>query len=1015
MDLLSFIRTADPTKVRVAKRQSVEDKPRLLEITVGRVVLLLLVAHARASNEMEASVDKLFDEGASGDGQARGEPIPTLPFVTSFVSATLEHEDKSHADSVTGLNLRTIDAPQRFVISSYSSHHSGANIAKAEVDSIVRSSAPAIATVTTMTATVDAVTTADRVKTLFPKSFEFNAEHYATLVAHLAPFQKYPEPFICLVGISRYYTLDENTYPELLGDNDEEMDLLSFIWTADPMKVRVAERQSVEDEPRLLETTVGRVVPLLLVAPARASNELEASVDKLFDEGSSGDGQGTDIQPVIATTDTIVEELALFVIFSYSSHHSGANIAKAEVDSIVRSSAPAIATVTTVTAAVDAVTTADRVPVEPSLFGVSLSSTNRTDSVLGGFSDAFGSDFLIGGIRTIVERDSDIQKVYVLQWRVTNGFGLDDNRICHEMLDEFAPLKFFASVYGMDHDKLFTEFNAELLKVRDEEIKNSKAQLLLKEAEATEAIRLRAEVFKFEATEKSLQGEVGVLRDHSATLEREKNELSVKVTDLSALVKVKEHEVTDLDAQVIAVKLQNDNLVDRLEKFQDEKMDEVNEKFDKLCANFVDMALHLEEKFYPYILTTIFGRRWLLAHGMKLAIVRFLNSAEYMYALGAAVSKAVEKGMQEELSAGITHGAKDKKLADVTAVDIIRNLLRLDDALAERKIRENIASHVLALRGVFVPLSEPLSATALEGMKEDASNQERMIADLDRDEGIALMDDERAKKKLKMLSTQEDELEVQEVVGVVTTAKLITEVVIVVSESVSAASATIVVVSAATITAAQLELLLLLPDEEKEWLSEIQKRNQLQKNLLKPNHVKHKAKEDPYVQRYQVMKKRPKTEAQALRNMIMYLKNTAGFRFDYFKGMSYDDIRPICEAKFNSNIEFLLKIKDQIEEEENRAIKSINETPAQKAAKRRKINEDVEDLKQHLEIMPDKGDEVYTEATPLDRKVLVVDYQIIHLNNKPRYKIIRADGTHQLYVSFITLLNNFDREDLESL
>nr|GFC42324.1 hypothetical protein [Tanacetum cinerariifolium] len=72
------------------------------------------------------------------------------------------------------------------------------------------------------------------------------------------------------------------------------------------------------------------------------------------------------------------------------------------------------------------------------------------------------------------------------------------------------------------------------------------------------------------------------------------------------------------------------------------------------------------------------------------------------------------------------------------------------------------------------------------------------------------------------------------------------------------------------------------------------------------------------------------------------------------------------------------------------------------------MNEDVEDLKQHLEIVPDEDDEIYTEATPLARK-------IIHLNNKPRYKIIRADGTHQLYVSFITLLKNFNREDLESL
>nr|GFB94044.1 hypothetical protein [Tanacetum cinerariifolium] len=102
----------------------------------------------------------------------------------------------------------------------------------------------------------------------------------------------------------------------------------------------------------------------------------------------------------------------------------------------------------------------------------------------------------------------------------------------------------------------------------------------------------------------------------------------------------------------------------------------------------------------------------------------------------------------------------------------------------------------------------------------------------------------------------------------------------------------------------------------------------------------------------------------------------------------------------------------------NRALESINETPAQKAANMRRLNEeakDVKEIKQHLEIMPDEDDDVYTEATPLVRKAPVVDYQIIQLNNKPRYKIIRADGTHQLYVSFITLLKNFDREDFESL
>nr|GEW30690.1 hypothetical protein [Tanacetum cinerariifolium] len=86
------------------------------------------------------------------------------------------------------------------------------------------------------------------------------------------------------------------------------------------------------------------------------------------------------------------------------------------------------------------------------------------------------------------------------------------------------------------------------------------------------------------------------------------------------------------------------------------------------------------------------------------------------------------------------------------------------------------------------------------------------------------------------------------------------------------------------------------------------------------DHVKLKAKEDPAVQRYQAIKRNPKTKAQARRNMIMYLKNVASFILDYFKGMSYDDIRLIFEAKFNSNVDFLLKIKERMEEEESRAL-----------------------------------------------------------------------------------------------
>nr|GFA02994.1 hypothetical protein [Tanacetum cinerariifolium] len=135
-------------------------------------------------------------------------------------------------------------------------------------------------------------------------------------------------------------------------------------------------------------------------------------------------------------------------------------------------------------------------------------------------------------------------------------------------------------------------------------------------------------------------------------------------------------------------------------------------------------------------------------------------------------------------------------------------------------------------------------------------------------------------------------------------------------------------------------------------------------------------------------------------------------------GKTYDQIRLIFQPRFDANMRFLLKSREEMKKEEEEIIKSINEIPAQKAAKKRRLREQAkedENLKKQLEVVVDEDDDVFIEATPIGRKVPVVNYEIVIINNKPRYKIIRADDTHQLYTSFITLLKNFDREDLEDL
>nr|GEU39829.1 reverse transcriptase domain-containing protein [Tanacetum cinerariifolium] len=325
------------------------------------------------------------------------------------------------------------------------------------------------------------------------------------------------------------------------------------------------------------------------------------------------------------------------------------------------------------------------------------------------------------------------------------------------------------------------------------------------------------------------------------------------------------------------------------------------------------------------------------------------------------------------------------------ALEIIKLKRRVKNLEKGNKVK------VLKLRRLKKVGTSQRIDTSEDTVKEDASNQGRMIDDLDKDDVVDLMDDKEEEKKeeevkddqvqgrqakiykinmdhaSKVLSMQEDEpAKVKEVVDVVTTAKLITEVVTAASETVTAGSTTISaaepqVSAAATTTVA-------------------------------PIRSKDKGKG--------IMVEEPKP---------LNKKQQVEIDEEYARKLHEELNKDIDWDVAIEHVKQKAKEDPVLEEEESREIQSINENPTQKAAKKRKLNEEVEDLKRNLEIVPDEDDDVYTEATPLARKVPVVDYEIIHLNNKPHCKIIRADGTHQLYVSFLALLKNFDREDLESL
>nr|GEW35267.1 reverse transcriptase domain-containing protein [Tanacetum cinerariifolium] len=110
------------------------------------------------------------------------------------------------------------------------------------------------------------------------------------------------------------------------------------------------------------------------------------------------------------------------------------------------------------------------------------------------------------------------------------------------------------------------------------------------------------------------------------------------------------------------------------------------------------------------------------------------------------------------------------------------------------------------------------------------------------------------------------------------------------------------------------------------------------------------------------------------------------------KGKKYDEILPIIQAKFDANMSFLFKSREEMEKEDEEIIKSINETPAQKAAKRIKLSEEAQeadDLRKRLEILQDEDDDVFVEATPLAQKVLWMRTQLtdygFHFKKIPMY------------------------------
>ncbi|GJY15318.1 hypothetical protein Tco_0385740 [Tanacetum coccineum] len=530
--------------------------------------------------------------------------------------------------------------------------------------------------------------------------------------------KKTPIPHQLNLMRNHYYEFDDDVYPVFLTNDDEEMDLFAFINHADPIKVRIGEKQIEEGQSPLLESTRGRVVPLAGVDDQGDQNNdvqdapIEVGIVRIEDEvpltvaekarGSrkkrkaAGGASGSSIPPkklradhvgvtAVATLPFITSSVSLtperegdghtdsvtgpnlrtqhlakrYVISSDSSHHSNANAADDEVTSIVRSSAP-----------------------PPPVLTTSVATTAVSASVdVAGPSQPADAKVSTDTFYISQKMDSEtLQQTYVPKWNVINDSALNDHEAC------FSAEVMLRSEHNYIERKKFEtkcQRQINLLKEKDTEIANLKAQLSLKEAEEQnsaleeEKSVLESKVVALESVDATKVAELASLTTQTAKLTQYFSELGLSCDELIVKASSLEAERDRFISQVSLLEGTCSELCDELsgyklfkeqiEVVQDEQVKVLSDKVVGLDAELMGTALHLDEEFYPRFLTTIVGRRWILGRGLRLVVMKCLQSLEYLVALGGAIGRANDKGMQDGLATCIDHGKAGRGLVDVAA------------------------------------------------------------------------------------------------------------------------------------------------------------------------------------------------------------------------------------------------------------------------------------------------------------------------------------------------------------
>ncbi|GKB06773.1 hypothetical protein Tco_0835006 [Tanacetum coccineum] len=230
--------------------------------------------------------------------------------------------------------------------------------------------------------------------------------------------------------------------------------------------------------------------------------------------------------------------------------------------------------------------------------------------------------------------------IYQQGWGMLNSCRLDTPEACQDVVDHIAPPGNFSELRHLPNDEFLSQYNINLAR----------------QVAIGSQLRLR-----FEQEVKLLMKSVA----QNSEVTKELEDLRMRFSGLEVGNAQLSQQVSVLQAQVGG----ENRIMVVFEEFKNHEDERVNARCAEMDARLDALSVDFDEELYPHMLTAIAGRRWVIRHGLRLAVMKCAESTELRQAFANVVSAGIAKGMSEGLKYGVEHGKAGLELTAVEAYD----------------------------------------------------------------------------------------------------------------------------------------------------------------------------------------------------------------------------------------------------------------------------------------------------------------------------------------------------------